>query len=211
MKSEIAIALVVAGVASGHADAHIYHYIFGMNAHSVVDPTDSTAKGTAYFNYNHHTFNYDLDIRITGIALDDLIPAGPNGTPLQIYHAPRGQNGDVVLDPCLFGDFFQDGEDIRLTVNTLRLGGQQGDFESNIFANETALYEGDLYLQIFTKQYPTGEIRGQIPQYGRFLGTHGFRGQAGLDGSPVRAKIPAPASAALLFAAGVVGARRRRG
>ena len=208
MKPTIITQVLIAGLVCGVAHAHIYSLVFGLNAQNVVPPTDSTAKGFARFDYNHHTFNYDLDVVIKDVALEDLAAAGPNGTPLHIYLAPRGQTGDIVLDPTNFGDFVQDGDDIRLTVSLLRLGGQQGAFESNIFGNQEALYDGHLYMQLYTNQYPNGEIRGQIPPYGKFLGNTGSGPFIDMDGPP--SQIPAPAAGSLLALAGLLATRRRR-
>lgn len=207
MKSAIAPILALS-LLCGAANAHIYNYIFGMNNHAMVPPTDSTARGSVRFDYNHHQYDYDLNLRIRGVALDDLLAAGPNGTPLHIYRAPRGQTGDIVLDPSYFGDFFQDGDDIRLIVENIRLGGNQGAFESNMFGNHHDLLDGFLYLQLFTKQYPNGEIRGQIPLWGRFLDTDNLEGFVGQDGPP--SMIPAPAAPLLLAAGGLLATRRRR-
>jgi len=209
MKSIFAVQVLIVGLAASATHAHIYNFIFGVNSHSVVPPTDSTATGFARFDYNHHTFNYDLDIQIKGVALEDLAAVGPNGTPIQIFRAPRGQTGDLVLDPGYYGDFVQDGEFIRLVVDNVRLGGVQGAFESNIFTNQEALYDGDLYIQLFTNQYPTGEIRGQIPPYGKFLNNDGLGGFMDVDGPP--SQIPTPAAGSLLALAGLLATRRRRG
>lgn len=208
-KSAVALPLAVACSAAVPAHAHIFNFVFGMRGGAVVPPTDSTALGYGGLFYNHHTFNYDLDLYITGIALDDLLDTGPNGTPIHIYHAPRGQTGDIVLDPGLFGEFVQDGEGIRLTLDDIRIGGQQGAFTSSIFDNENALYDGHLYIQLYTTQYPDGEIRGQIPPLYKFLGNDGAADKVELDGPPGR--IPAPAGVSL-FAAACAGlaARRRR-
>jgi hypothetical protein len=209
MKSHLAWSGVLVGALGAGADAHLFHYVFGMNGHSVVEPTDSSAGGTGHLVYNHHTFTYDLDLRITGVGLDDLFDAGPNGTPLHIYHAPRGQNGDIVLDPGYFGDFVQDGDAIRLTLSLRRIGGQQGAFSSNLFENQNWMYDGDLYIQLFTQQYPDGEIRGQLPTFGKHLGPRALGEFAGLQGPPEPVNIPAPAGAMLILACGLAARRRR--
>ncbi len=210
MKSAIVAQVLAVGIAGGTAHAHIYNFIFGMNGHSVVPPTDSTAKGFARFDYNHHTFNYDLDLIIKGVALGDLRDTGPNGTPLQIFLAPRGQTGDLVLDPGFYGDFVQDGDNIRLTLQRIRLGGNQGAFESDLFTNNQALLDGHLYLQLFTNQYPSGELRGQIPPFGKFLDNFGMNGFVDQAGPPIRHQIPAPAVSTMLALGGAFAARRRR-
>ncbi|MCC7388722.1 MAG: CHRD domain-containing protein [Phycisphaerales bacterium] len=209
MRSYFVCSGVLCGSLAAGAHAHLFHYVFGMNGHSVVAPTDSSARGTGHLIYNHHTFNYDLDLRITGVGLDDLLDAGPNGTPLHIYHGSRGQNGDIVLDPGYFGDFVQDGDAIRLTLSLRRIGGQQGAFSSNLFENQNWMYNGDLYIQLFTQQYPDGEIRGQLPPFGKHLAPGEMGEFSGLQGPPTPVNIPAPAGALALVLCGVVSRRRR--
>lgn len=188
--------------------AHILPFHFGMTGNQVVPGgTDSSAHGSGLLTYNHHTFNYDLDLFITGISLNDLLDVGPNGTPIQIFNAPRGQNGDVVLDPGFYGNFVQDGNGIRLTLSTIRIGGQQGNLNTSIFDNENALFDGNLYIQIFTTQYPNGEIRGQLPPYGRFLRDDNLGAFAAVKSAT---QIPAPASYMLLSLGGLGLVSRRR-
>ena len=203
------VAAVILSAGATLAQAHILPFHFGMTGNQVVPGgTDSSAHGSGFLTYNHHTFNYDLDLFITGININDLLDVGPNGTPIQIFNAPYGQNGDVVLDPGFFGDFVQDGNGIRLTLNTIRIGGQQGNLDTSIFDNENALFDGNLYVQVFTTQYPNGEIRGQLPPFGRFLDNEGQRGFVGIHGAPTR--IPAPPAFAALGLAGLCARRRRR-
>ena len=208
MKSVIGGVLALSFCFASAAQAHLFPYVFGLNNRQVVDPTDSAARGVGRLTYNHHTFNYDLNLRITGIALDDLLDVGPNGTPIGVFYAPKGQNGPQVLDPGFFGEFVQDGDAIRLTLEDIRLGGVQGNLDSNVFLNEGYLYDGHLYMQIFTQQYPGGEIRGQLPVFQKLLNDRDNWREAGLDIPPHR--IPAPGGAAVLAIAGLSAFRRRR-
>jgi len=201
------VAILLIGASTSMTQAHILPFSFGMTGNQVVPPTTSSARGSGLFLYNHHTFNYDFDLFISGIALGDLLDVGPNGTPIQIFNAPYGKVGDVVLDPGFFGSFVQDGDVIRLTLTNIRIGGQQGNFSSGIFTNETALFDGNLYVQVFTTQYPDGEIRGQLPPYGRFLGNTGVRSEVNTRGV---SQIPAPSALAGLALAGLFASRRRR-
>jgi hypothetical protein len=191
------------------AQAHIFDFLFGMVGSNVVPPSGSDAQGLGLFNYNHHSFKYDLDLFITGVSLDDLLGAGPNGTPLHIYHGRPGENGDIVMDPGFFGDFVQEADGIRLTLSTISIGGQQGAFESSIFANQEWLYGGELYIQLYTKQFPNGDIRGRLPHLGKSPEWTDNDGFAGLQGDP----IPAPAPGAIAcvpFGAWLAARRRRR-
>lgn len=201
--------LALGACASGAA-AHVYPFAFGMRGGHVVPPTDSSALGQGRLTYNHHTFNYSLDLFVSGVGLDDLLGVGPNGTPLQIFYGARGETGDIALDPGYFGEFFEDGEGIRIELEGVRLGGEQGAFETVIWQNEEALYGGELYIQLFTREYPAGEIRGQMPPFGKFLGSPFGADFAPISGPPSR--IPAPGGFGVVLAgAWLLGMRRARG
>lgn len=206
MKSLLPAIMVAACAASAHG--HILDIVFGMRAQNVVPASGSDARATGTLDYNHHTFRYDIDLVVTGVALDDLLGTGPNNTPLHIYHGPRGQNGDITLDPSSFADFVQDGDNIRLTASTLQLGGPQGAFSSSIFDNEDWLYRGQLYIQLYTVQYPDGAIRGQLPPILKQLGMDGL--EEGVDPIGPPSPIPAPATPALVVGAAMLASRRRR-
>lgn len=206
MKSLYAAIVVASSAAS--AQAHVLDIVFGMRGQNVVPASDSDARATGMLAYNHHTFRYDIDLVVTGVALDDLLGTGPNSTPLHIYEGRRGQNGDITLDPSHFTDFVQDGENIRLTALGLQLGGSQGAFSTSIFDNEEWLYEGSLYIQLYTVQYPNGEIRGQLPPILKQLGEHGLEEGVSPNGPP--SPIPSPATPLLMVGVGLLASRRRR-
>lgn len=208
MKSTTLTSWLAVAACQSCAHAHIFTFLFGMGGSAVVPPTDSTAHGAVTFAYNHHTFNYDMELVITGVALEDLLDTGPNGTPVHIYKAPRGETGDIVLDPGYYGDFVQEGDKLRLSLSTIRLGGQQGGFSSSIFDNEQALYDGNLYIQLYTTQYPDGEIRGQLPPLEKRFRSEHLRGFRDTISPPT--PIPAPAAPLAIAAAGVLATRRRR-
>ena len=206
MKSLLPAILVAACAAS--AQGHVFDIVFGMRGQNVVPASDSDARATGRLAYNHHTFRSNIDLVVTGVALDDLLGTGPNNSPLHIYHGIRGQNGDIVLDPSNFTSFVQDGDNIRLTASTLQLGGSQGAFSSNIFDNEDWLYRGQLYIQLYTVQHPNGAIRGQLPPILKQLGMDGL--EEGVDPVGPPRPIPAPATPALIVGAAWIASRRRR-
>jgi hypothetical protein len=207
MKTGSVAPFLVVLFAAASAQAHLTEFYFSMRGQLMIPPTDSTARGDGLLIYDHHTFNYDLDLVITGVALEDLAGAGPNGSPLLVYRALPGQVGDLVLDPGHFGEFVQEGDAIRITLQDLRLGGQQGAFSSDFLENQTGLYNGKLHFQLFTQQYPDGEIRGRLPGLGRSQFLAGSTSHADLQGAPSPIEIPTPASATVVL---LLAARRRR-
>lgn len=201
-------AVLGVAITASVASAHIYTYGFGMRSQWVVSGSDSQAVGGGIMRYNHHTFKYDLDLTVRGIMLEDLLDVGPNGTPIHAYMAPRGEVGDMGVDFGYQASFFQEDDTLRLIISNGQLGGTQGNLETSIFEVENALFDGDLYIQLFTQQFPDGEIRGQFAPFGK--NRFGGLGSDGFAASGPPSRIPAPASVPLFLAAGAFAAVRRR-
>lgn len=197
-------------VSGSTAFAHIYTYAFGMSERWVVPESGSTAIGGGLMSYNHHTFGYSLDLTIQGVTLDDLLPTGPNGTSIHGYIAPRGEVGDIAVDFEYFGVLTEQDNSIRLVVDNARFGGDQGGFSSSIFETENALYDGNLYIQLFTQQYPDGAIRGQFSRFGKnSFGSDNTSGFEDYSGPPGRIPAPGAVLPMLVAGAGLLGRRRR--
>lgn len=189
VKSAALIAAAVAAGAASTTHAHIINYFAKLDGLQVVDPTDSPATGVASIKYDHHSFVIYVKLYLDGIGMDDLKGDGPNDTPFHIHLASRGENGPLVVDLGWWSTTeFVEYEPKKLFVqwDSVVLGGDQGGFESDIFANDAALTAEQLYIDVHTNAYPNGEIRGQI------------------------FPVPAPGALATLGLAGLVAARRRR-
>ncbi len=206
MKSIVPTALL-STLAAGVAHAHTWHYYFAMTARQVVTGSDSAAKGVGVLHYNHHNLRADLELFISGLTLDDLLPHGPNDTPIHLHDALNQQEGPIVTDLGWWGDFVQEPEGIRLTLSQFYLGGQQGQIYTDFGDVEFALYTNTIYAQVYTKQYPLGELRGQLIDRRNFNSYSGFFER---NGFTVFGPVPAPASASVLTIAIIGFARRRR-
>ncbi|MCQ3940465.1 CHRD domain-containing protein [Synechococcales cyanobacterium CNB] len=206
MKSLVPAALL-STLAVGVAHAHTWHYYFAMTARQVVTGSDSAAKGIGVLHYNHHNLRADLELFISGLTLDDLLPHGPNGTPIHFHDAPNQQEGPIVTDLGWWGSFVQEQGGIRLTLSQFYLGGQQGQIYSDFGEVEYALYTNTIYAQVYTKQHPLGELRGQLIDRRNF---NTYSGIFEKNGFTVFGPVPAPSSAAVLGIAALGCARRRR-
>ncbi|MCL4741411.1 MAG: CHRD domain-containing protein [Phycisphaerales bacterium] len=197
---------VLSVLAAGGAHAHTWHYYFAMTAGQVATGSNSTAKGVGVLHYNHHNLRADLDLFISGLSLDDLLPHGPNNTPIHFHDAPNQQEGPIVTDLGWWGGFTQEQGGIRLTLSQFYLGGQQGQIYTDFGDVEYALYTNTIYAQVYTKEYPLGELRGQLIDR-RFMGTFGDFFEE--NGFTVFGPVPAPHSAAVL-GIGLLAYSRRR-
>jgi len=181
-------ALAALGAAHQAADAAIITTNFMLDGSQEPTPTGSSALGIGQIEYDTTDDTFDISLYVVGIQLANLRPAGPNGTPVHIHLAPAGVNGPIVIDLGFLGSFQQSGLGIELSLTGVAAGGTFGAVNSDPTAVQQAFVDGNLYVNIHTNAFPGGEIRGQIP--------------------PIA--IPTPATAALLGAAGLVAAARRR-
>jgi len=159
LKSAAGVLVACIGTA---ASAHIVPFYIQMDGDQVVPPTPSLATGVGLLMYNEHALEFELDLTITGIALEDLVGGGPNNTPCQILFGKFGENGDYAIDPTYWADFEQVGDKLHLYMDRITLGGFQGAFGSDVGACDEALWNEELYIIVRTAAFPDGEIRGQI-------------------------------------------------
>ena len=145
--------------------------------------TPSTATGTAEIIFDTTAGTLSITATISGISLADVtFPSGGlafgNAGPFHIHNAPAGANGPIVV-PFGMESFFSVNAMGDLTVTAADI-----PFMSSVLDELTA---GNLYLNLHTLDYGSGEIRGQL------------------------ASVPEPATIALLGTMlGLLGLRRRQ-
>lgn len=121
------------------------------------NPSPSASTGSASLLFNLDTLTLDLVATIEGIFLSDIIfPSGllsfSEAGPFHIHNAPTGQNGPVVV-PFNMSDFFTE------TATGLSIIANGIGFDSALIDE---LLSGNLYFNLHTLDYGSGEIRGQI-------------------------------------------------
>lgn len=162
-----ALATAALWCAATVAGAHVIPFYATLNGVQVVPKTPSRAQASAFLGWDHHRYRYQFDLNVRGIRLEDLVPAGPNGTFVQVCWAPRGENGPVVLDVGWAGEYFATAEGFRLVVGSALFGGDQGEVSVDPILLADYIFEGTLYIIIHTSAYPDGEIRGQLAYHPR--------------------------------------------
>ncbi len=121
------------------------------------NPTPSSATGTARLVFDTTTGLLDLSATITGISLADVTFPGGGlafgaAGPFHIHQAAVGANGPIVV-PFSAQSFFTD------TGGGLAISAMGVGFDAALVA---PLRAGELYLNLHSLSYGSGEIRGQL-------------------------------------------------
>lgn len=139
-----------------------------VSAAEVFPRTNSGATGAGQLTFNLVTGAVTGGVTLTGIA----------ATLAHIHHAIAGTNGPVIVD------FVRSGADPN------RWDAEAGGTLTTDQVN--ALLAGQLYVNVHSAAFPSGEIRGQIRPQGIVVAV------AGMDGSSV---VPPVTTTAVGFAA----------
>jgi MYXO-CTERM domain-containing protein len=165
MRSTTLAAAVIAALA-GSASASLIPFNFPITPQQEVPPNNTNVAGSGQLLYDTVAHTFNLDVVMFGINLADI-------TGYHIHNAPAGTNGPIVINLVPLGNFQTHNQGIELLLTNVPIS-----------TFEPALFAGNLYFNIHTTAFPSGQARGQI--------------------------IPTPAGASLLAFAGLAAARRRR-
>ncbi len=161
MRSILKTSILLFGLfAAGASQAALVTAVADLNYEQEVDPsnqTPSVAFGSASVIFDTAELTLDLTATITGIFIDDVtFPSGGLSFgqlgPFHIHNAPAGANGPIVV-PFELEDYYSStGEGIMIEAMGV-------SFDSSLLAE---LEQGNLYLNLHTLDYGSGEIRGQL-------------------------------------------------
>jgi hypothetical protein len=116
-----------------------------------VPPVDTNATGIANFQNNVQTVNYQLSV-------NDLA----NVTQAHIHRGEEGENGKVVV--TLYNSTMPTGpKSGLLSQGNITAANLQGPLAGHPLTDLISIMEnGTAYANVHTKDFPLGEIRGQI-------------------------------------------------
>jgi hypothetical protein len=116
-----------------------------------VPPVDTNATGIANFQNNVQTVNYQLSV-------NDLA----NVTAAHIHRGEEGENGKVVV--TLYNSTMPTGpKSGLLSQGNITAANLQGPLAGHPLTDLISIMEnGTAYANVHTKDFPLGEIRGQI-------------------------------------------------
>jgi hypothetical protein len=116
-----------------------------------VPPVDTNATGIANFQNNVQTVNYQLSV-------NDLV----NVTQAHIHRGEEGENGKIVV--TLYNSTMPTGpKSGLLSQGNITAANLQGPLAGRPLTDLISIMEnGTAYANVHTKDFPLGEIRGQI-------------------------------------------------
>jgi hypothetical protein len=116
-----------------------------------VPPVDTNATGIANFQNNVQTVNYQLSV-------NDLA----NVTAAHIHRGEEGENGKIVV--TLYNSTMPTGpKSGLLSQGNITVANLQGPLAGHPLTDLISIMEnGTAYANVHTKDFPLGEIRGQI-------------------------------------------------
>ncbi|MEL6571257.1 MAG: CHRD domain-containing protein [Pseudomonadota bacterium] len=137
--------------------------------------SDSAATGTGevVITFENGFLTYSSNLSVTGLATSDLLPVA-GVSPIHLHNAPAGQNGPVITDIVqdaggdvngiiAEGNVFEvvEGE-IGFTVTDTSAPLQSQTTEQTPADLVQEALSNNLYYNIHTEDFPSGEIRGQL-------------------------------------------------
>lgn len=122
-----------------------------------INPNPSTATGHASLTFDTRSGLVDLEMSVDGISVSDVtFPGGALAFgafgPLHIHLGAAGSNGPIEI-PFNQTAFFTD------TATGMNVSATNVAFDTDLVDE---LRSGDLYLNLHSLDYASGEIRGQI-------------------------------------------------
>jgi hypothetical protein len=170
MKNRLALGFagVLVFAAAQSASAHILHYKIDLRGSSVLPPNSSENFGFGDLYFNEHSGTYNMFVEVVGIKIEDLTGSGPNSTPFHFHFGSKTEHGPMSSDAGWEVLFGPGGGQLTPTASGFRISlpdgliyGTQGNFNADQLDNLFAFWEQRQWMDIHTKAFPDGELRGQ--------------------------------------------------
>jgi hypothetical protein len=143
--------LILVGTAITQSYGQNEKYRAKLDGDNEVPPVNTTAEGVINFKTKDGSMSWKMNI--TGIT-------DPTGA--HIHKARNGTNGDVIVDLLKVSKHSSNPQGMVMRGNitdSSLTGPMKGQTLKDL---QTAMANGDTYVNVHTKDHPKGEIRGQI-------------------------------------------------
>ena len=122
-----------------------------LDGNNEVPPVNTTAEGVINFKTKNDMMTWKMNV--TGIA---------DATGAHIHQGKIGENGDIVVDLMKVSKHSDTAKGMIMRGNVSD-SSLTGPMEGKTVADlQTAMTNGDTYVNVHTDDHPDGEIRGQV-------------------------------------------------
>jgi hypothetical protein len=122
-----------------------------LDGNNEVPPVNTTAEGVINFKTKNDMMTWKMNV--TGIT---------EGTGAHIHQGKIGENGDIVVDLMKVSKHSDTAKGMIMRGNVTD-SSLTGPMEGKTVADlQTAMTNGDTYVNVHTDDHPDGEIRGQV-------------------------------------------------
>lgn len=145
------VSLILVATATTQSYAQNQQYRAKLDGNNEVPPINTTSEGVINFKTKNDMLTWKMNV--TGIT---------DATGANINQGKIGENGDVVVD-LLSVSKHSDTEKGMIMRGNVTDSSLTGPMAGQTLADlQTAMTNGDTYVNVQTEDQPDGEIRGQV-------------------------------------------------
>jgi hypothetical protein len=145
------VSLILVATTTTQSFAQNEKYRAKLDGNNEVPPVNSTSEGVINFKTKNDMMTWKMNV--TGIT---------EGTGAHIHQGKIGENGDIVVDLMKVSKHSDTAKGMIMRGNVTD-SSLTGPMEGKTVADlQTAMTNGDTYVNVHTDDHPDGEIRGQV-------------------------------------------------
>ena len=145
------VSLILVATATTQSYAQNEKYRAKLDGNNEVPPVNSTAEGVINFKTKNDMLTWKMNVTGTNDA-----------TGLNIHKGKAEENGDVVVDLMKVSKHSDTPKGMTMRGNVTE-SSLTGSMAGKTIADlKTAMSNGDVYINLKTKDHPDGLMRGQI-------------------------------------------------
>jgi hypothetical protein len=145
------VSLILVATTTTQSFAQNEKYRAKLDGNNEVPPVNSTSEGVINFKTKNDMMTWKMNV--TGIA---------DATGAHIHQGKIGENGDIVVDLMKVSKHSDTAKGMIMRGNVTD-SSLTGPMEGKTVGDlQTAMTNGETYVNVHTDDHPDGEIRGQV-------------------------------------------------
>jgi len=145
------VSLILVATATTHSYAQNQQYRAKLDGNNEVPPVNTTSEGVINFKTKNDMLTWKMNV--TGIS---------EATGAHIHEGKIGENGEEVVDLLKVSKHSDTAKGMIMRGN-ITDSSLTGPMAGQTLADlQTAMTNGDTYVNVQTEDQPDGEIRGQV-------------------------------------------------